>query len=157
MFRIILVCSFALMGLTGWDLDCVYREHGGTVSKMPALLQNFQVLLAGRIPRIFFFFQLQIRNAGRQTVQMIPFRIWKMLACLSPTSYLYTSYLCWEMFLWLLEQSPLFHAPSAVTSSKSREGGNLRGLSTVGNGAPAPSWSLKLPSKGWSRHRKGIT
>lgn len=123
------------MRLRGWGQDCIYRQHGGTTSKMPALLgflQNFQVLLAERIPRIFL--QLQIRNSGRETIQMIPFRIWKMLPCLSPTSYLYTYYLCWEMFLWLLEHSPLFHAPSAVMSWKPGKGGDRRGLGAVGDG-----------------------
>lgn len=71
-----LLCSFALIGLKGWDPNCIYRQHGGTMSKMPAplrFLKNFQVLLAERIPRIFL--QLQVKNSGRETIQTIPFRI----------------------------------------------------------------------------------
>lgn len=143
------------MGLTGWG--CIYRQHGGTTSKMPALLgflQNFQVLLAERIPRIFL--QLQIRNSGRENIQMIPFRIWKMLTCLSPTSYLYTCYLCWDVSL-------IVGALSSVSCSqgghvmKTREGWWMKRTWCCGGWGPAPSQSLKPSSKGWSRHRKGMT
>lgn len=145
------------MGLKGWDPNCIYRQRGGTMSKMPAplrFLQNFQVLLAERISRIFL--QLQIRNSGREIIQTIPFRIWKMLTRLSPTSYLYTSYLFWEMLLRLLKHSPLFHGPSTVTSLKTGKGGNIRGLCALGDGASAPSWSLKLPSKAGQDTRKEL-
>lgn len=116
------------MGLTGWGWDCIYRQHGGTTSKMPPCwdsCKTFKFYWQKGFQESFF--QLQIRNSGREIIPMIPFKIWKMLTGLSPTSYLHTYYKCWDVSL-------IVGALSFV-SWKPGKDGEWRGVGAVGDEA----------------------